>query len=1368
MSPASMAASWSVFSAPTWDAFSVANCVDVRATDVGRGQALHLAGRQRRDLCGGQRADRVGGQRLDLVGAQAAQRAGRDRAQVGGFQVESWSVVSAPNWVETARRTGEVPSAFRLSVVRLPSWPVVSAWTWAVDSLLNWSDERLLRSSVLSVRTWSVVSARIWPELRARSWSLVRRVELGAGQRAQRGGGERAHVCRLDGGELVAHEAGHLGRAEGRHLAGRQRDHVAGRQALDLQRRQGGDLGGGQRADRVGGEALDLAGELVGRQRAELVEVSVANWPVPSALRLSVVSALSWPVVSDWIWPGGQLVELVGAEAVQVIAVQRADLARGQRGDLAGTERAQLVAGQGVELGAGQRAQRRGGQGAHVGRLDGGELVGRQGRHLGGAQHGDLGGAQRDHVVGGQALDLHGRQRRHLGGRERGDLVAAQRGDLVGRQARQRRGRDGAQVGGFQARELVGRQRAELAEDSVANWPVPSAFRLSVPRALSWPVVSACDLARGELVELVRCQRVQVVGVQRADLGGGQRLDLAGGAGQRGARRGLADRGASDHPRPRAPDFSAYRQRLASAAPTLQSAESERQSKGQVQAAVEDRKPAAAPTPDKLTLSKAGSTAASAAEAKASKDTEKKDAAARVAELTRNEGYELLARAEFYNSASTAPNSMISELSDQKLESFVTDQFNRITGVNPVRPVQMVRTIGTDAELIKRIVGELALRLPHEGRRVVIVAERDSLYAQSLVSELKYRLPDSRAKDQPVRIEVIYFFRGIDGVTTRESGAPTSGPPSKTVTLEWPESRDQLDYLRRLGAELKRSETGPHAAADRRHRHLRQRRARQAAGAAGAARGLLRPHVLHDGHGRALPASAHAGVHAQPRRGQQPAAGLLPTAGGCVRRGPAGRHAAAAGHLPDGHDGHRARGLACGAVRLCAGQPDRVPVPEPARLRARLAAGQPRGLRRAAGGAAVTADGPARAAAAARPAGRCGPPASRHRADGGGGVGVAGLAVRGLGAGCGVRQLRAGGMAGRRQCLALAPHSPAGAVRHPVDLGLGLGRLAQPVASRLRLAAPASAGLAAGGAQRPAPARQRLVRAGQRAVLEARRGLQLRLRQALEGIPEVPVRGDEHRQMVTATLYAILLLLPLLVVAVADATMLLMRFVRHLNAGRSFYPDSTIEMFAKALGEEHKALWAQRFCARPEDRSKDGGGFTMHTLLDDWIDVQVVARRSAPVARLVIGPVRRAGAAGGGAKPAVRQLVADAGHRDQRELLRGRARRSDHPPQARCRNHAPPCIAVDAGRSALAGGQWQAVVGLGRALQAAHRVGGERAVRCVRVVLRPAAAQGPARAAGRRGRHAAVRLPAARALKGGQRGGKAGGLVAGDVHPRQA
>lgn len=82
-------------------------------------------------------------------------------------------------------------------------------------------------------------------------------------------------------------------------------------------------------------------------------------------------------------------------------------------------------------------------------------------------------------------------------------------------------------------------------------------------------------------------------------------------------------------------DFSNYRQRLAGAAPELKLDESQRQVKGKVQAAVEDRKPATAPSPDKLTLSKAAA-ASAATEAKVSKETEKKADAARVAELTRN------------------------------------------------------------------------------------------------------------------------------------------------------------------------------------------------------------------------------------------------------------------------------------------------------------------------------------------------------------------------------------------------------------------------------------------------------------------------------------------------------------------------------------------------------------------------------------------------------------------------------------------------------------------------------------------------------------------------------------------------------------
>ncbi|WP_082679902.1 FimV/HubP family polar landmark protein [Paucibacter sp. KCTC 42545] len=88
-------------------------------------------------------------------------------------------------------------------------------------------------------------------------------------------------------------------------------------------------------------------------------------------------------------------------------------------------------------------------------------------------------------------------------------------------------------------------------------------------------------------------------------------------------------------------DFNAYRQQLGTAAPALQQEQNERAAKGQVQAAVDDKKASAAAKPDKLTLSKAASaaeaqSAANAKLAQASKETEKKDASARMAELTRN------------------------------------------------------------------------------------------------------------------------------------------------------------------------------------------------------------------------------------------------------------------------------------------------------------------------------------------------------------------------------------------------------------------------------------------------------------------------------------------------------------------------------------------------------------------------------------------------------------------------------------------------------------------------------------------------------------------------------------------------------------
>jgi pilus assembly protein FimV len=82
-------------------------------------------------------------------------------------------------------------------------------------------------------------------------------------------------------------------------------------------------------------------------------------------------------------------------------------------------------------------------------------------------------------------------------------------------------------------------------------------------------------------------------------------------------------------------DFSAYRQRLAgNVAPAPAAEAPARQATGTVQAQVEDRRQAA-PTPDQLKLSQ-GSVKASAPESAVSRQTEQRDATARVAELARN------------------------------------------------------------------------------------------------------------------------------------------------------------------------------------------------------------------------------------------------------------------------------------------------------------------------------------------------------------------------------------------------------------------------------------------------------------------------------------------------------------------------------------------------------------------------------------------------------------------------------------------------------------------------------------------------------------------------------------------------------------
>ena len=84
-------------------------------------------------------------------------------------------------------------------------------------------------------------------------------------------------------------------------------------------------------------------------------------------------------------------------------------------------------------------------------------------------------------------------------------------------------------------------------------------------------------------------------------------------------------------------DFATYRQRLAGAVGVEATTQPQRQAQGKVVAEVQDRKQAAAPTPDKLTLSKgAVSSAASAAEDRLAKARATQDTSTRVAELSKN------------------------------------------------------------------------------------------------------------------------------------------------------------------------------------------------------------------------------------------------------------------------------------------------------------------------------------------------------------------------------------------------------------------------------------------------------------------------------------------------------------------------------------------------------------------------------------------------------------------------------------------------------------------------------------------------------------------------------------------------------------
>lgn len=180
------------------------------------------------------------------------------------------------------------------------------------------------------------------------------------------------------------------------------------------------------------------------------------------------------------------------------------------------------------------------------------------------------------------------------------------------------------------------------------------------------------------------------------------------------------------------------------------------------------------------------------------------------------QGYALLAGGRFFSAASTAAEQYLPELGGASVKSFLSRKFDEV--LHPDHPgeakVSFERTIATDDRLMDLLVQEIKRRLPPgKPRRVVIVTEHDSAYARALLAEARRRL-DSESEDEGPRyrllLEPAYYFRGIDGVTTRDAAVAAAKPGADpAAAIEWPEARDQLDYLRRLSDALKDSDADP-------------------------------------------------------------------------------------------------------------------------------------------------------------------------------------------------------------------------------------------------------------------------------------------------------------------------------------------------------------------------------------------------------------------------------------------------------------------------------------------------------------------------------------------------------------------------------
>lgn len=123
-----------------------------------------------------------------------------------------------------------------------------------------------------------------------------------------------------------------------------------------------------------------------------------------------------------------------------------------------------------------------------------------------------------------------------------------------------------------------------------------------------------------------------------------------------------------------------------------------------------------------------------------------------------------------------------------------------------------LRTVGSDSRQVGLLRSELCARGLRAGGRVVLLHEWDSLFARSLVGKIRQGLPCEGGGD--VIVDTYAYFGGLDGVTLEGASKQQRAVPrakrndkdsGKEPEVEWPENRDQRDYIRRLVRDLQAS-----------------------------------------------------------------------------------------------------------------------------------------------------------------------------------------------------------------------------------------------------------------------------------------------------------------------------------------------------------------------------------------------------------------------------------------------------------------------------------------------------------------------------------------------------------------------------------